>query len=43
MDRSDGSMDVCMNEWIVRRIDGRMDLGLNGWMVSISETIPAWA
>jgi hypothetical protein len=43
IDRSDGSMDGCMDEWTDGLLDGWLGVGINGWMVSISGTIHAWA
>jgi hypothetical protein len=42
-DRTNGSMDECMERWIDVCFDGWVGVGMNGRMVSISETIPAWA
>jgi hypothetical protein len=41
--RNDGSMNECMDRWIVGWYDGWMVVGMNGRMVIISATIPAWA
>jgi hypothetical protein len=43
INRTDESMDGCMNGWIVGWYDGWMVVGMNGWMLTISETIPSWA
>jgi hypothetical protein len=43
IDRTDGSMDGCMNRWIVGWFDGWMGVMMNGWMVNISGTITSLA
>jgi hypothetical protein len=41
IDRTDESMDGCMDGWIDGLLDGWVGVGIDGCMVSISEKIPA--